>query len=344
MVAFNLEAGGLASVTAVLRSNYGTVKANGFSIDSCDHGRHVNWRPNEIMDHVPATGDGANAKPFDYLICTNKNMPDVPPALVDIIKPAITPNHTVVVLIQNGLNIEKSLHATFPRNICLSGVSLMSAYEFSPGYILQNDTDRLTISPFLSKTIETQKQIEAARNFQKLYAASGKVQCLYEPDVALVRWRKLLYNAVWNPVCALTNLDTTRIRLAFKENDVNSPVNILIRPAINEVRAAAKASAGVELPEELVDAVINADPMKIFCVPSMLQDRRKGNLLEHEHLLGEALREGEIAGVQMPVVRTLYGLCRTVQWQTMDSKKLVNSTVILDIEKSAAAGAKVGMS
>lgn len=45
IVALNLEAGGLASVTAVLRSNYQGVKDNGFDIKSCDHGELQSWRP-----------------------------------------------------------------------------------------------------------------------------------------------------------------------------------------------------------------------------------------------------------------------------------------------------------
>jgi hypothetical protein len=44
-----------------------------------------------------------------YIICTTKNIPDVPPSLGDLIKPAVTPGHSIIVLIQNGLNMEKPL-------------------------------------------------------------------------------------------------------------------------------------------------------------------------------------------------------------------------------------------
>jgi hypothetical protein len=37
IAALNLEAGGLAQVTAILRSNYQAVTANGFYINSCDY-------------------------------------------------------------------------------------------------------------------------------------------------------------------------------------------------------------------------------------------------------------------------------------------------------------------
>ena len=49
MAAYNLEKGGLATVTAVLRSNYQAVKQGGFNIDSIDHGTIKGWRPTQCM-------------------------------------------------------------------------------------------------------------------------------------------------------------------------------------------------------------------------------------------------------------------------------------------------------
>lgn len=49
MAAYNLEVGGKATVTAVLRSNFTAVERDGFSIDSIDHGKVEGWRPTESM-------------------------------------------------------------------------------------------------------------------------------------------------------------------------------------------------------------------------------------------------------------------------------------------------------
>lgn len=43
--ALNLHAGGLATVTLVLRSNYTVVNERGFDIESCDHGTVEGWKP-----------------------------------------------------------------------------------------------------------------------------------------------------------------------------------------------------------------------------------------------------------------------------------------------------------
>lgn len=50
VTALNLELGLLASVTAVLRSNYAHVRDHGFTIKSVDHGDMFGWRPTNGVD------------------------------------------------------------------------------------------------------------------------------------------------------------------------------------------------------------------------------------------------------------------------------------------------------
>lgn len=47
IAALNLEIGGLAEVTSVLRSNFQVVRSKGFTIRSCQHGDIHSWRPTE---------------------------------------------------------------------------------------------------------------------------------------------------------------------------------------------------------------------------------------------------------------------------------------------------------
>lgn len=72
MAAYNLEAGGKATVTAVLRSNFTAVERDGFSIDSIDHGKIEGWRPTESMySYIHAVHPFSPCLPyvplFDYL-------------------------------------------------------------------------------------------------------------------------------------------------------------------------------------------------------------------------------------------------------------------------------------
>jgi len=46
-MAYNLELGGQAAVSCVLRSNFKAVEANGFDINSIDYGRIGAWKPSK---------------------------------------------------------------------------------------------------------------------------------------------------------------------------------------------------------------------------------------------------------------------------------------------------------
>lgn len=270
-----------------------------------------------VFKKVPDVAE-SKLPPFDYLVCTTKIVADVPPALTELIAPAVTLGHTVIVLLQNGLNIEKPFHAVFPENVCLSGVSKIGANEPTSGHITVEEGDQLFIAPFAGSCLDPTREKAAAEKFVQMHAASGKVKCSYEADVAFVRWRKLVYNAVWNPVCALTDVDPGRIRLASDPNDPYNPVDLVVIPAMKKVRAAAKAAAGIELPETIIFDQLDAEPIDGFVAPSMQQDMRKGRYTEYENILGQALKEGEGAGVSMPIIRTLYALCKARQWGTME--------------------------
>ena len=49
MAAYCLQGSRQAEVTVILRSNYTAVLADGFCIDSVDHGKIYNWRPHHSM-------------------------------------------------------------------------------------------------------------------------------------------------------------------------------------------------------------------------------------------------------------------------------------------------------
>ncbi|BCS29253.1 ketopantoate reductase family protein [Aspergillus puulaauensis] len=317
IAALNLEAGGLASVTAVLRSNYNKVTTDGFHIKSVDHGEITHWRPSKILNKIPHS-----EKHFDYIVVTTKNIADASPTTAELISPAITPGKTVIVLIQNGLNIEKPVFEKFPQNVVLSGVSRVDSHEIATGVIEQVDHDRLIIGAFANPNpngdgIDADAEA-AARHFVQIYSAAGKTDCRYIPaaEVPFYRWQKLVYNACMNTICAITGLDTGRIQLA---GDV---VESLVRPAMNEIVAAA-AAVGVRLPGDIVDRMISIDPVTAYLRPSMLEDVGRGNLTEFENILGEPLREGTARGMSMPTATFLYHTLKAIQWRVKEEKGMI---------------------
>jgi 2-dehydropantoate 2-reductase len=188
--------------------------------------------------------------------------------VTDLIKPAVTPGHTVIVLLQNGLNIERPVIAAFPQNIVLSGVSFCGSHEVGTGKIVHEDDDEIYLGAFRNPTKDPAEEDQAAKDFVEIYGAGGKCKPEWNANVGFSRWRKLLYNACLNSLCAVTDLDTGRIQLA------DGAIESLVRPAMLEIRAAAKAS-GHDLPEELIDFMIKLDPITMYNPPSMQVDLRK---------------------------------------------------------------------
>jgi ketopantoate reductase len=55
IAALNLDVGGLAEVTIVLRSNYKAVNESGYNFESCDHGAVKGWKPSVGMSSPPSS-------------------------------------------------------------------------------------------------------------------------------------------------------------------------------------------------------------------------------------------------------------------------------------------------
>ncbi|KAJ0302174.1 uncharacterized protein N0V96_001544 [Colletotrichum fioriniae] len=265
IAALNLEAGGLAQVTAVLRSNFDVVKSNGFTIKSCEHGDKEGWRPTEVLNAVPTSVSSDSDSIFDYIVCCTKNVPDAGPSLPDIIAPAVVPGRTVIVLIQNGINIQLPFFNRFPKTIVLSGVSRIDAHEHSPGIIEQKQPDLLHIGAFHNANIGLEEQQHAARRFIEIYSAGDKTTCLYKPDVDFDRWSKLVYNASFNPICALTRVNASQLRTA------DGSMSSLVIPAMEEVIKVAE-SAGQDIPSSAMTQAIEMNPIDENIKPSMQVD------------------------------------------------------------------------
>ncbi|KAL3462166.1 ketopantoate reductase PanE/ApbA C terminal-domain-containing protein [Aspergillus heterothallicus] len=322
MTAYNLEASGLATVTGVLRSNYELVKERGFKIWSCDHGEINGWRPTSISKNVPSVSDISTSH-FDYIVVCTKNIPDIPPTVSEIIAPAVTSGRTAIVLVQNGINIEKPVVAAFPSNIVISGISRMSSAELRPAEIFHQDHDILIIGAFRNPNLEEEEERRAAKHFCDLYNASGKATGQYSEDVGFMRWRKLVYNASYNSLCAITKMDTSTIRFT------GTATTELLLPVMLEVKSIARA-AGYQLAADQEDASLNGDASDAYFRPSMQQDIEKGNFMEMEVIVGETVREAQRLGVPIPMLTFVYSLLKVLQFKMKVKKGLVTLPAMKD--------------
>jgi ketopantoate reductase len=127
----------------------------------------------------------------------------------------------------------------------------------------------LILGPFRNPNINLEREEAAAQAFITMYAAAGKTRCLYCEDAPLARWRKLVFNACLNPICAITELDVERARLA------EGAVEGLLRPAMQEIIATANALGHMISKEEQIASVPNYGIKESYLKPSMQTDIEK---------------------------------------------------------------------
>ena len=114
-------------------------------------------------------------------------------------------------------------------------------------------------------------------------------------------WLKLLGNATLNPVSALTRATLAEIVSSGATREV-------VRRLMEEVDAVA-AALGVDVPLSIEKRMEGAAATGGHRT-SMLQDLEAGRPLEVEALLGAVVELAAGEGVEVPALRTLYGLTR----------------------------------
>jgi len=310
--AFILAKGG-ASITAVCRSNYTAAKAHGFTLQSQIWGTH-SIHPT-IVSSVP---DAKDYGPFDYIVVCSKAYVGISPTTAELIAPAVGPD-TAIVLCQNGIGIEEEYVSAFPDNTIISGVVYLPVTQVSPGHVVHGELEQLEIGTFpplpssstASTTAETtdkaQAQIDAVA---AIFTAGGGSVKVYA-DVQERRWTKLITNAAWNPICALSQCSDAAF---LRTSDTALGV---VRRAMLEVVSVARAKGYTNITAETAEwqlsrAVGREKAGGEGKEPSMLTDVREGRhaLMEVEPIVGNVVRVAKELGVETVTLDVVYVLIK----------------------------------
>jgi 2-dehydropantoate 2-reductase len=141
---------------------------------------------------------------------------------------------------------------------------------------------------------------ERCRRIAEALIASG-LRCPVTARIRQEIWVKLLGNASFNPVSALTRATVAQM--------VRDPgVAGVIRNIMQEVEAVSH-KLGMELPVSIDQRMAGAEKVGEHKT-SMLQDLEAGRPLELEALVGAVVELGERVGLPMTHTRTVYGCTR----------------------------------
>jgi 2-dehydropantoate 2-reductase len=235
--------------------------------------------------------DPAQAKPVDWvLVCTKTHQTAAAaPWLARLCTPA-----TRVAVLQNGIDHVARV-APLAR-----GATVVPVLVYYNGERLAADRVRIRHAGAHDAIVADD---EPGRAFVDLFEGTA-LRIIRSGDFATLAWRKLLINAVANPITALT----LQRQAVLRRPDVQD----LCRGILDEAVTAARAE-GVKLAEdETARTIATLENFSGELGTSMYFDRLAGRRLEVEALTGAIVATGDRHGMAMPLNRALLTLLRAI--------------------------------
>lgn len=274
-----------ALVSVVCRSDFTAISRHGYRIRSAQLGDHV-FRPHRVLQHVAEYGMAP-----DYLLLTAKVLDETD--RVALIRPAVG-HQTVLVLIQNGVEIEAPIAGAWPHHELLSGLAFVAVNRVGAGEIHHLSPGSLILGNYPTGISP------GAQRLATLFEAS-KVPCRLTSEVVRARWQRAVWNATFNPISVLGGGLTTAMMLRSREDQS------FLRRAMQEVCAVA-AAVGHAQPTGLIERLLADTRALPPFKTSMAVDFENQRSLELEAILGNVVRAGRAARVPMPTLECLYAL------------------------------------
>lgn len=215
--------------------------------------------------------------------------------VIQQIRPVLT-NDTVILTFQNGIDTEERLMAAFEGDRVVAGVIYIYTKIAKPGVIDHFARGQVTIGE-LSGDTDTPR-INALRNL----FAQTPIPCKVSRNMTRVKWEKMCWNVVFNPLTVLLNDSVAK---ALDHDDTLT----LITDIVKETMLVAERF-GVTLPPETAATVISNTQAIRDIHTSMFDDWKAGRQTEIEFLNGYLVRHARTFGISVPVNETLYRLVK----------------------------------
>ena len=267
----------------LLHSDYQHVAEHGLRVESP-------WGDFHLPD-VHAHRSSQSMPPCDVTIVGLKTTRN---DLLAELLPAPTRGGGVVLVLQNGLDVEADSAAVVGVDRVLGGCCFLCSNKVGPGHIRHLDFGRIVFGEYEPGVREVTPR--ASQICDDLVSSGIDAQA--SDDLPLTRWRKLMWNIPFNGLSVVLDASTQEL---VEDDDSVALVDAIIR----EVHAAA-AACGIDVPEEMITKTIDVTRGMVPYDSSMRLDYLNRRKIEVESIFGNPIRTARRHGASMPRVEMLY--------------------------------------
>jgi len=263
----------------LLHSDYGYVKEHGLQVDSCDGSFH--------LADVNAYEHTEDMPPCDVVLVALKSVNN---GKLQTLLPPLLHDHTLVVLIQNGIGVEEDVQKMFPDAQLAAGLAFICSAKTEPGVVSHQCYGSINLANYSCRDEALMQAV--VDEFRQAAIETGLVE--YNE----ARWKK----AVWNmPFNGMTVALHTQTDLLLK----NASTRQLIREQMMEVVGAAQHLGVKNVDEAFVDKMIETTDAMTPYSPSMRLDYDFHRQMEIYYLYTRPIEIAREAGYSMPKLEML---------------------------------------
>jgi 2-dehydropantoate 2-reductase len=268
----------------LLHSDYFHVKNNGLIVESKDE--------DFILPEVNAYSQAKDMPVCDVTIVALKTTQN---SQLSGMLPHVVKDNGIVIMLQNGLGMEKDVANIVPNATVLGGACFLGSNKVGPGHIKHIAYGSITLGEYALgyRPVGITKHLELLSNeFKRAGIAVQLASNLGE-----AWWRKLVWNVPFNGLSVVLNSTT--------HQPIDHPAtHRLAQDMMMEVITAA-TKCGYPIEEKYANKVLELTKQLASYKPSMKVDFESGWPLEIETIYRRPISEAESVGYVMKAVQTL---------------------------------------
>lgn len=262
-----------SEVHFLFRSDYEVARTSGLRIDSV--------KGDFCLPTINAYNSTQDMPVADVvLVCTKTTSNALLPQLLS----PIVGSQTVVLLIQNGLNMERELHEAMPEARIAGAIAFICTSKVGPAHIHHAEFGELTMAPYCGECSDVLRQVCA--DFEQ-----AQVPALYADDLNLIRWRKLVWNIPYNGLSVAMHAQTDELTMTPASRQ-------LLIDLMTEVVRGGQA-CGAPIKDSYIGKMISFTEGMTPYLPSMRLDYDARRPMEIRSMYEQPIAEARRAGYEM---------------------------------------------